>query len=126
MTEEQAERLRQIRERWSQAMLPEQLFTSHVKQDIDFLLSLYDSQTVSLQAADNRVGLVSGFGAALRTKATEDTATAMRDKCVEKIQEIANAWRRDRGDPARMVKYDAAQEIILELLSLTFDTAKKQ
>lgn len=35
-------RLDEIKERWSRTNLPEQLFSAHVKQDIDYLLSLVD------------------------------------------------------------------------------------
>lgn len=85
MTDEQQERLKQIRLRWSQPSFPDQVFTSHVKQDIDFLLSLYDSQ------ADTIIVPLIPISA-------QEAATSMRSRCVEKLRQHAELCRYGHHD----------------------------
>lgn len=117
MTDEQQEQLRQIRERWARQNMPQTVFTSHCKADIDFLLSLLDSQLKPDCYPD------------MIAVNKEHAATLMRSACIEKVKAIKDASDLQAVECAAAFNYDgewkahlkatATTEIITALRSVT-------
>lgn len=152
---EREERLKQIRERWSRMNMPQTVFTSHCKGDIDFLLSLLDSQASPKPVGWISCGLRQGrddrivdivFENADCAKAFIDgvepavgpivAATQMRDQCVKKVREMKDNYELQGVECAAAFNYDGewkshlkattANEIITALESLTLDVEQKE
>lgn len=97
-------------------------FFANAAADIDFLLSLIDSQAELSHAARTPMGI----------SIAESAATAMRDRCVEKVKALGAVWK-GFGDQSSGYdekyyygKADAAEDIVKELKSLTLDTVNQK
>lgn len=118
---EREERLKQIRERWSRMNMPQTVFTSHCKGDIDFLLSLLDSQAAEPVTYYNEDGSYNPVGKNI----ADHAATQMRDQCAAKVREMPTTTYDYRGNtpmPVELFKRNA----ITALESLTLDVEQKE
>lgn len=98
-----------------------QAWQSPTWEDIDFLLSLLDSEA----AGDpSHCALCEDPGFIYRDCVLA-AATSMRSLCVEQMQTWANERRRDTSDPTRMIKYDTARDLMVEIQSLTLEQEQK-
>lgn len=146
-SDERDERLKQIRERWARTTFPDQVFTSHVKQDIDFLLSLLDSYATlprpvhrnyecMTTVTDETLWCPTCACRAEYLRGHKTAATIMRDLCVEKVKVMGQQWqeqrlreKRDLMEHAAMMcgtKTEAAYEITRILESLTLDQVEEK
>lgn len=141
MSSEKRERLKQIRERHHQQ--PPSTAIVVEWKDIDFLLAQLDSQanldfaiikgemvTVSdCPECRTRFPVFTVSSQLLCNDCRTATATAMRDKCVEKVNELIEQWAdpdSDLGDEVSGFRIDAANDIIEELQSLTLDQVEEK
>lgn len=116
MTNSTSERLKQIRENRRNFYGGMGELTS----DIDFLLSLLDSEA----AGGVNVSVLTGYEVGRK-----DEASDMRDRCVEKVKAMRDEWesKRNQQEPLSKMRnrYDAAlcagNEIITALQSLTLE-----
>lgn len=143
MTEEERERVTQIRER---VVAKYQNVPSGVsmmecpgcgcaafaatRDDIDFLLSLLDSQAAKGDAADrgiNKLLLASDLTAEAYKKGWSDAATQMRDACVEKVKAARYYWEAKVPDDRLWGLWvSAANQIITDLESLTLEQVEQE
>lgn len=133
---ETQERLKQIRERRNALQLRhgdwpcqtvhnsrERAFQQYILADIDFLLSLIDSQATGGITVSTLVGYEAGL---------KDGKDEMRTACVEKVKEIAARYKREQFAEAgnqRIVektRLDTANAIAVELSSLTLDQVQQK
>lgn len=131
MTDEQRERLKQIRERRHAATLPaNQRGLLHTASwvDIDFFLSLLDSHALNCNAADWAIERVQSEYLRGRVEGT----TSMRSRCVEKVEAMADEWTLlwqkdltgDHGD--KHVYSMVARKIAKELKSLPLEQVEQE
>ena len=154
MNSEEREGLKQIRERQEHNKSTVNDYEGHVPKwlqtaysDIDFLLSLIDSQAAdytrpagwqdAMQRADPRKVFIT-FDTRENAEAfmrglqpTTDAATRMRDLCVQKVKAMAEVWlgesRAESYDPRSNELYErcvAARSVVKELESLTLEQVK--
>lgn len=127
---ERDERVEKIRERHRMAKFAYEGQSPPIAvADIDYLLSLLDSQAANLRLLR------------IASRAViHETATATRDRCVEKVREMRNNWQIEvdaRRDPDNPHDYkgsyglasgavDACDDIITALQSLTLDQGEQE
>lgn len=134
MTEEQRERLKQIRERLATHRVEVDKYRSlkwaegdalryyKAPDDVDFLLSLLDSHAVGCNAADWAIERVQSEYLRGRSEAT----TSMRSRCVKKMRAKAGSYQKDSERPDFLPNYkkqmafaaSALREAATELESL--------
>jgi len=131
MNSEREERVKQIRERRErvkrerETLISEGLIAMVLDpsgDDIDFLLSLYDS----LMAHSTQFAEKTYRG---QYEAVNDAATRMRDLCVEKVKALRDSrverLRNDR-DPLWNITISTLNSVIEELESLTLDNGEQE
>lgn len=139
MTEEERERLGRIRERHCPIANRECPTPKwQMREDIDFLLSLLDSQTApipyclncwhavphngpagTVDDACTSVGCDCGY---YQPASPNDVVTAMRSACVEKVKSMRDSWGKESQDEEDFDwRVDTATVIMTALESLTLD-----
>lgn len=118
MNSNEREQVEQIRERH----LRVDCYKSQMRTDINFLLSLLDSQVESIELLRKIPAVANDALNMTLSQIQGDAATRMRDLCVEKVRELQRDWDKAQSYDFR----DATFYIVTALESVTLEAAANQ